>query len=224
MPAPSMTDRRIARQLARESLDRGDPVGWFEKLYQRGETDPSVVPWVGDRANPHLVSWGRARVPPGPGRRALVVGCGYGYDAEWLSELGFAVTAFDISPTAISAARRRGARSKVEYVVANALETPSDWHRAFDLVFEGYTLQVLPVAARVQALENIAATVRETLLIIARGREETEPTGELPWPLTRRELARVTGVRPDLVERSFEDFEDDELPPVRRFRAEFGAR
>ena len=217
-----MTDRRIARELARQSLNRGDPVGWFEELYQLGEKDPSAIPWSGDSPNPHLVEWSRTRSRPASGHRALVIGCGYGVDAEWLAGCGYSVTAFDISPTAIDAAGRRSDRTKVEYCVANLLDPPKEWHRAFDLVFEGYTLQVLPPLARSQALANLAGCVRDTLLIVARGRGEADPTGELPWPLTRPELERVTQVRPDLVERRFEDFFDAEVPPVRRFRVEFG--
>jgi len=55
------------------------------------------------------------------------------------------------------------------------------------------------------------------LLVIARAREESDPPGEMPWPLTRRELARFTefGLR----ELSFEDYVDEETPPVRRFQA-----
>ena len=49
-----------------------------------------------------------------------------------------------------------------------------------------------------------------------RAREPEEPEGQLPWPLTRRELAPLAGQ--GLRELSFEDFLDREKPPVRRFR------
>jgi hypothetical protein len=55
------------------------------------------------------------------------------------------------------------------------------------------------------------------LLVIARGREETEPEGKLPWPLTRAELGAFEGL--GLAQESFEDYLDSEEPPVRRFRA-----
>jgi SAM-dependent methyltransferase len=219
-----MTDRRIAREMARTSLERGDPVGWFDELYRLGEKDPGAVPWSGDQPNPHLVRWASSRPPPRPGSPALVVGCGFGHDAEWLAGRGYAVTAFDVSPTVIATARRENPATHVEYRVANALEPPKEWARRFDLVFEGYTLQVLPPLARAQALAGIAGCVGGTLLIVARGRDDGDPPGELPWPLTRREIDRVTQLRPDLAEHSFEDFEDDEVPPVRRFRVVFGPR
>jgi hypothetical protein len=54
------------------------------------------------------------------------------------------------------------------------------------------------------------------LLAIVRGREEHEPEGELPWPLTRAELKEF--VRAGLTERSFEEYFDTEEPPARRYR------
>jgi hypothetical protein len=58
------------------------------------------------------------------------------------------------------------------------------------------------------------------LLVIARGREPSDPEGQMPWPLTRVELAAFTAA--GLFELSFEDLlsvEDPGEPPVRRFRA-----
>ncbi|MGD0249388.1 MAG: SAM-dependent methyltransferase, partial [Thermoplasmata archaeon] len=52
--------------------------------------------------NPLLLGWKPKRFAKGPNLRALVVGCGYSDDAEWLTTQGFAVTAFDVSSTAIA--------------------------------------------------------------------------------------------------------------------------
>ena len=49
--------------------------------------------------------------------------------------------------------------------------------------------------------------------MVCRGRDPEEPPGALPWPLTRAEIEAL-GMRVE----SFEDFLDDEDPPVRRFR------
>jgi 2-polyprenyl-3-methyl-5-hydroxy-6-metoxy-1,4-benzoquinol methylase len=216
-----MTDRSVARELARRSVDSGDPVGWFEELYRLAETSPEVLPWSDMRANSKLVTWTEDNNISGPGRRALVVGCGYGDDAEWLASLGFEVLAFDISPTAISVARRRFPDSLVDYRVADVLNLPDEWRRAFDLVFEAYTLQVLPGEPRAVAARQIAATVKDALIIVARGRDEDDDPGTMPWPLTWRDLLPVCQSRPDLVEVSFEEYVDDEIPPVRRFMVEY---
>jgi len=89
-----MTDRRAARQLAAEAVADGQPLRWFEQLYAAADQDGSPVPWADHEPNPNLLSWGRLDVATM--RRALVVGCGYGDDAEWLAAQGCEVTAFDI--------------------------------------------------------------------------------------------------------------------------------
>jgi len=155
----------------------------------------------------------------GAGCRALKIGCGLGDDAEELARRGFEVTAFDVSKTAVEWCKKRFPESTVEYVVADLLKPPADWARAFDFVQESYTLQVLPADVREGAIKKIARFVAPggSLLIVARGREAGDPPGTMPWPITREELGGF--VRAGLEELSFEDFVDDETPPVRRLPA-----
>jgi hypothetical protein len=56
--------------------------------------------------------------------------------------------------------------------------------------------------------------------VIARGREPSEGEGRMPWPLTPHELRSLFA---DLSLVCFDDFLDDEDPPVRRLRAEYFA-
>jgi hypothetical protein len=58
-----------------------------------------------------------------------------------------------------------------------------------------------------------------TLLVIARGRELSEPEGNMPWPLTKDELSLFE--THGLKEVTFEDYMDSEDPPVRRFRGTY---
>ena len=211
-------DRTRARQLAEEFLRRGDPTGWFEELYKEGAEGKSVVPWADREKNPHLVEFWRANPQKTERKSALVIGCGLGDDAEQLAEWGYRTTAFDISETAIRTAKKRFPGTCVEYRVANLLEPPAGWTQAFDFVLEVYTLQALPRVVRSRAIECVARFVRPggALLVLASGRETDEPEGQLPWPLTREELAEF--VRAGLEEQSFEDYFDTEEPPPRRFR------
>jgi ubiquinone/menaquinone biosynthesis C-methylase UbiE len=214
-----MTNRARARELAGEYIQKGDPLGWFEALYREAKRVETVVPW-GDRTpNPHLIDFAKAHPLEGAGQSALVIGSGLGDDAEQFGAWGFKTTAFDISQTAIEACRKRFPKSSVEYVAANLLAPPAGWWRLFDFVFEAYTFQVLPPDLRVAAMEKTAEFLSPggTLLVVARGREETEPEGRMPWPLARAELAAFE--RLGLVEESFQDYLDSEEPPVRRFRA-----
>ena len=219
--------RRRARQLAAQAAASGDPAGWFETLYAEARAGRAVVPWDDGQPNPHLSQWARTaagRGVAGPGRRALVVGCGVGEDPEFLARLGCHVTAFDVSPTAVAEARRRFPRSPVDYQVADLLAPPPGWARAFDLVAEIYTVQALYGQARAAAIRALASLVAPggTLLVIARATDDQDPVRDLammPWALTRRELDAMAA--DTLTARSVENFLDDEDPPKLRWRAEF---
>src|SRR4051812_38749409 len=113
-----MADRDFVRSLAREHLSRDDATGWFDRLYQHAAGDADVIPWADMSPNPHLIAWLEREKVRGDGQRALVVGCGLGDDAEELSARGFAVTAFDIAPTAIEWCRKRFRNSNLNYMVA----------------------------------------------------------------------------------------------------------
>jgi SAM-dependent methyltransferase len=215
-----MADREKARQLARAYIGQGDPTGWFEALYVAAHGDPSRISWADLAANPSLVEWLDGHPMDGR-RRTATVGCGLGDDAEELARRGLDVVAFDVSETAIRWCKNRFPGSTVAYVVADLFDPPQDWEESFDLVLEAYTLQVLPPELRLPAIERIAnlAAPGGTLLVISRGREAGDDTGQMPWPLTREELRRFRdcGMR----EMSFEDYFDRETPPVRRFRVEY---
>src|SRR5580693_1658652 len=218
MMVSQMPDRTRARQLAAEYIAKGNPTGWFEQLYREAEDGGTPVPWAELRTNPNLLEFWKNHPIPGAGKTALKIGCGVGDDAEQLAKWGFETTAFDIAETAILTCRRRFQKSPVRYATADLLHPPQDWLQRFDFVLESYTLQALPHKARTQAIENVAGFVAEggNLLIIARGREETDPPGEMPWPLTRAELHGFMEM--GLREISFEDFQDPEEPSTRRFR------
>ncbi|HJT33652.1 MAG TPA: class I SAM-dependent methyltransferase [Pirellulales bacterium] len=211
--------RTRARALAAQHLGEGDYLGWFEPLYAEAGDNPRDIPWVDLSPNPHLVSWfseESGRVPRGS---ALVVGCGLGDDAEYLGAHGFRVTAFDVSPTAVDWCRRRFPQSPVVYEVRDLFHAPIAWRGAFDLIFEAYTLQVFPQSIRPGAMREMSKWLSPAgrLVVITRGREIDGPEGQMPWPLTRAELGMFEEA--GLACQRFDDFLDDEQPPVRRFRA-----
>ncbi len=220
---PTDEKRARARALAARALAQGRPTEWFEELYREADAGTAVVPWDDRMANPQLTRWLDAH-PLAPGRSALDVGCGTGDNAAELARRGLRVTAFDVSPAAVAVARERfGALPEVTFVTADALRLPSEWHGAFDLVVEVYTLQVLPRALRADAARQLVATVAPggILLVIARGREPHESEGQMPWPLLRDELEAIAAYPPGLVLQALDDFLDDESPPVRRLVATF---
>jgi SAM-dependent methyltransferase len=205
-----------ASRLAAESLSQGDPTGWFERLYAEAAAGAAIVPWDQDEPNPLLAEWTARHAPDGAGRRALVVGCGYGRDAEHLAALGFRTTAFDISETAIRGARERFPESTVDYRAADLLDPPADWAGTFDLVVESITVQSMPLSVRAAAIAGVRRMVAPggQLLVISGIRAEGERVDGPPWPLTRAELDSFAtdGLHAVQVE---------EAPDVRRWRALF---
>jgi SAM-dependent methyltransferase len=231
---PSEDPEEFAGRLAERSIAVGDPTGWFEQVYAAAEAGQTEVPWDRQAPSQFLVQWAQQRALTGAGRagsdgrlteslrkRALVVGCGLGDDAEFIAGLGFQTVAFDISPTAIATARRRFPGSAVQYRTANLLDPPSDWYRAFDLVVESLTLQALPDPPRRDAIARVGDLVAAggTLIVIARAREASESVQGPPWALTRSEIDSLgqTGLEPVRIE----DMRDTALPWPRRWRAEF---
>ena len=121
----SETHRATAREIARNHLDSGDALGWFEDLYSRAGEDSSIIPWADLEANPNLVDWLNQHDAVGYGQ-ALKVGSGLGDDAEELARRGFQTTAFDISQSAIAWSHRRFPTSSVSYVVADLFSARSE--------------------------------------------------------------------------------------------------
>lgn len=204
-----------ASRLAAESLAEDDPTGWFERLYAEAASGDAIVPWDRDQPNPILVEWAERRELDGAGR-ALVIGCGYGQDAEYIARLGYATTAFDISPTAIGEVRQRFPESLVTYVVADLLDPPPVWEGAFDLVVESITVQSMPVSVRDTAIANIRRSVASggQLIVISGFRSEGEKVSGPPWPLTPSEIDSfgAEGLRAAAIEFD---------PQTQRWRAEF---
>ncbi|HSV37599.1 MAG TPA: class I SAM-dependent methyltransferase [Nocardioidaceae bacterium] len=167
-----------------------EPLGMFEAIYTGADAGAAKPPWDYGAPRPQLVEWAEAQDLAGGGREALVVGCGYGSDAEFLASLGFRTTGFDFAPTAIAGARRKHPDTEVTYLVADVLDLPREWQGRFDLVVESLTVQSMPPEQHTAAARNIAGLVapQGTLLVLAITREEdTEVTGP-PWPLTRSEV------------------------------------
>jgi SAM-dependent methyltransferase len=219
--------RARTRQLAAEFAERGDVVGWFDALYKESRGDTSLIPWADMEPNRFLKAWGETIQLKGNGRRALVVGCGLGDDAKYLHDLGFKVTGFDISPTAIEWAKRLYAETDIEFFVADLFDPPAEWkadgtERGFDFVLEVYTIQPLPIEIRPQVIDAIAAFVGSegTLVVVTSGRDDDEQPVKLPWPLSRQDLSRfeLNG----LTEIGFTEMMADEgEETVRRFVVEY---
>lgn len=209
MTDPADRDRD-ARRFALESLAAGDATGWFDRLYASADSDGAIVPWdSGGAPNGLLVEWAEGR--SFGGGRAIVVGCGYGNDAEFVAALGFETVAFDLSPSAVAGARNRYPQSPVSYQVADLFALPPAWLGEFDFVFESHTVQSLPPALHAGAAVAVRSLVAPggTLLVLTAIGDGTAEGP--PWPLTRAEIDAF-GLEPVRVEQ---------IAEVSRWRAEF---
>jgi SAM-dependent methyltransferase len=219
-----MDSRRVrSKELAEKHRSEGRFLHWFEALYKEASGDSGTLPWADLAPNPNLLEWVAKNSPIGQGKRAAVVGCGLGDDAEAIAALGFEVTAFDIAPTAIEWCRKRFPNSAVQYQLANLFDLPRPLRRSFDFVFEAYTIQSMPPemqpGAAVCLLHLLAPGGR--VLVICRGFDGVGQPDGPPWAVARSTLDLLPS--DDVRQVNFEDYYDSEDPPVRRFRAEYVA-
>lgn len=209
--------RARTKEIQTEYAERGDVFGWFDALYSEAAGDNAKIPWADLEPNRYLRAWAEKAGLKGEGRNALVVGCGLGDDAVYLDDLGFKVTGFDISPTAIEWAKKLHAERDIQFAVADLFQPFRGWLGSFDFVVEVYTIQPLPMDIRPSVIDAVAAFVKDggELVVVTRGREDDEVPEEVPWPLSRQDLSRFeeNGLRPT----HFETMPGDEETPAPRF-------
>jgi len=206
--------RQRVRDLAEEYAERGDQLGWFDAVYKEGNLDS--IPWADLEPNRFFKQWAEDHQLKGDGRRALVVGCGLGDDAKYLYDVGFDVTAFDISPTAIDWAKRLHHETKIHFETADLFQPFRGWLEAFDFVLEIYTIQPLPMEMRSNAIDAVASFVAPggELVVVCRGRGNGEEVGQVPYPLSKADLS---GFEADGLEQiEFNEVKDD-VDDERRF-------
>ncbi len=213
--------RERTKEIQAAFAEIGDATGWFDALYKEAEGNNEKIPWADLEPNRFFVEFAEKTNLQGNNRTALVVGCGLGDDARYLHDLGFKVTAFDISRTAIEWARRLHHDTDIKFVVADLFDTPKEWFQAFEFVLEVYTIQPLPMEMRSRVIDAIANFVKfqGKLVVVTRGRADDEIPPEMPWALSRKDLSRFeeNGFR----ELNFEVTKGDEEPPIPRFIVEY---
>jgi SAM-dependent methyltransferase len=125
---------------------------------------------------------------------AVVVGCGLGDEAAELARRGCRVTAFDVSPTAVTWARERFPGLDVEWRVVDLLALPADLVGAFGLAVEVRTIQSLDPADRDLGMQAVASLLGPggwlvaTLLLATSDQVARDWQGP-PWAVAPSELA-----------------------------------
>mgnify|MGYP001545895534 CR=1 FL=1 len=120
------------------------------------------TPWNLERPHPLIEElWDKAQLwlELSAAGSAWVPGCGHGYDADWWQQKGFAVTATDLVPEAITAAKKTHPQSAVNWQVDDALSTKLA-PASFDLIYDRAMMLALPLELRRQFLATANQLLR----------------------------------------------------------------
>lgn len=209
------------KKMVQTFQENDDPLGWFDSIYTDADGDHNKVFWADLHANPYLESWLDTNTKDIKNKKAIAVGCGVGDDAEALSQAGYTVTAFDISPEAIKLCKQRYPNTLVNYLVADLFKVNDAWKESFDLVYECNTIQVLPGKYRIQARDAMISLLAKnaSVLVSCRSRKKNEQENDIPLPLDKDEIDGF--VRCGLTEKSFLAYDDNQTPSVPHFFAEY---
>tara|TARA_B100000029_G_scaffold213860_2_gene211823 strand:- start:8702 stop:9379 length:678 start_codon:yes stop_codon:yes gene_type:complete len=165
------------------------PLSWFEDLYSESDENRGLIPWDWQEPHPFLIDWVEQNDEMG---NALVVGCGLGEDASFLNKRGWDVTAFDISESAVSWARKLHPQRNLNWVVEDLLDPPTSWRGKFDLVLEVHILQAIPEQIRKEAAPILSSFLSEGGALVCIGRLGSEEDQEgPPWPLTAEFIEEI---------------------------------
>jgi 2-polyprenyl-3-methyl-5-hydroxy-6-metoxy-1,4-benzoquinol methylase len=173
------------------SIQENKPADWFEPLYADANKEGEGVPWANMKTHPSFSHWLSQNPLIVNNKSALVVGCGMGDDAIELESLGFQVTAFDVSETAIKYCKERFPLTTVNFVQADLLKEQIQWHKKYDFVLEIYTVQALPPKYEKELIQNIANFVAPDgqLLVVAEVSNKTRTFANgPPWLLTPQHI------------------------------------
>ncbi|MAD42013.1 MAG: methyltransferase type 11 [Arcobacter sp.] len=214
------------KKMVKEHQENDNPTAWFDSIYTDAQGDYKAVFWADLEPSPYLVKWLKENpgfienTPLSKQKKAIVVGCGVGDDAEALSEYGYEVIGFDISKEAINLCKKRYPNSKVKYLVADLFDYDKQWFQNFDVVYECNTIQVLPGKYRIQARIAISNLLKKHghALVSCRSRKKGEQEDDIPLPLDYDEINKFV-IDDNLEEISFLAYDDTQVPSIPHFFA-----
>ncbi|OQS00763.1 thiocyanate methyltransferase 1-like [Achlya hypogyna] len=131
--------------------------GFFDKVGRDWDAAwaKKVTPWELQAVNPSFAE-GLAHVPLPPGGRALVPGCGSGYDILHLHQKGWVATGLDISATAVAQAQSVVPPGLVRVADFFEFESPTP----FDLIYDYLFFAAIEPEMRIRAAEQFHALLR----------------------------------------------------------------
>ncbi|KEP49215.1 thiopurine S-methyltransferase [Rhizoctonia solani 123E] len=143
---------RVRALLAQCKTKSQEGEGW-DAAWQEG-----ITPWDSGVPQPPLQQVFETSIQSDLGipksGRALVPGCGRGYDAIYLASQGYNVIGADLSATAVSEAQKylssqpNAENIKVQYQVLDFFKSPSLVEEPFDLVYDYTFFCAIPLGLR----------------------------------------------------------------------------
>ena len=211
------------KQMVKTHHENDEPFSWCDSIYTDAQGDYKAVFWADLEPSPYLVNWleqNKQEKDNRQDKKAIVIGCGVGDDAQALSDYGYKVTAFDISPEAINLCKKRYPNTKVDFLVADLFDYNKAWLENFDVVYECNTIQILPGEYRVQARQAMSKLLANNghILVSCRSREKDEKKDEIPLPLDFDEINCFV-TEDKLKQISFKAYDDTQIPSVPHFFA-----
>lgn len=173
------------------------PGGEWEDVYRHAR--PEELPWFTAQLDDDFErALARYRILP-RGGPALDLGTGPGTAAIELARRGFAVTALDVSPSAIRMARKRAGDlgARIEWVAADFFHR--SWDVRFQLVYDRGLYHTLSPPLRHQYPERIAQWLKPHGYLIIKTFSTDEPGEWGPFRIGRDELETNIGGRLDLL-------------------------
>lgn len=154
----------------------------WDETYRKGQT-----PWDSGRPCSELVRLLEDEVISPC--KALDLGCGTGTNAIYLAQMGFDVTAVDISQVAIEMAREKADAASVSVLFMMVkLPTPFLPGKVFDFVFDRGCFHALKNDERSQYAEMLKeVTVEDSLFLLLTGNTK-EPRNPGPPTMTEDEI------------------------------------
>ena len=176
--------------------------------------DPTQAGFWNERFESHFTPWDQGGVPQAlqefvaKARRpfeTLIPGCGLGYEAAFLAQSGWGVSAIDFSPAAVASAKAVIGEWGTHVIEADFFRYQPA--RALELIYERAFLCALPPAMRAQIVQRWANLLSSDGLLVGFFYVDDAPERSLkgpPFSISSRELY-------ELISPYFELLEDTEL-------------
>jgi ubiquinone/menaquinone biosynthesis C-methylase UbiE len=158
IPAP--TSSELTDRQSRELAYHRERALQFEKLKDQPVGIEVVTSTVRFWWNPYWHVYSLLRTWPLDGKKALVLGCGYGEDAIRLNSLGMEVSACDLSPEATAIAQARGKKNSIGRLIdvrQMAAEKLLYEDSRFDLILAVDILHHVDIPRVIRELRRVAA-------------------------------------------------------------------